>query len=64
MPSEDVMGPDTVSALQAAGLRPEFRIDVCSGVARHFPVGAHQHGLPLYVARTPDCSTAKAWQVA
>jgi hypothetical protein len=64
MPAEDEMAWDAAEALKAAGLRPEFRVDVWSGVANGFPVGAHKHGLPLYVASTLDCSTDKARQVA
>lgn len=63
-PTEGMMARETHDLLKHIGLQPQFRIDVCSGVAQRFPSGTYTHQLPLYSKRTTTCVTDKARQVA
>jgi hypothetical protein len=64
MPTEATMARETHDLLRQMALRPHFRVDICSGVASHFPSGTCKHQLPLYSKQTKTCFTDKARQVA
>jgi len=64
MIDEPTMAPDTHALLNYLGLKPRFRIDICSGIGRGVPGTAYKNMLPLYVKSRPSCKTNMARQVA
>jgi hypothetical protein len=61
--TEEMMALETHELFTVMGLKPEFRVDVCSGIG-HFPAGTYDHHLPLYAKQVSTCFTDKARQIA
>jgi hypothetical protein len=61
---EKTMALETNELLTVMGLKPHFRVDVCSGIAGCFPAGTYDHNLPLYAKQIQTCFTDKARQIA
>jgi hypothetical protein len=62
-PTEGMMALETYELLRDMGLKPHFRVDICSGISGQFSPGTYEHGLPVYSRQLKTCFTDKARQV-